>query len=78
MKEFKCPECGGKQLQEVMNNVITYTDIKITESGVDYGQIISDSGGEVIGYQCSECCYRVVDVNGDDVTDEDELFRLFK
>ena len=62
MLEFKCKECGGNELEEVMQDVTqssTINDIEELEDGslcMDYGNT-STEGGDVdnIVYQCLEC-----------------------
>jgi predicted RNA-binding Zn-ribbon protein involved in translation (DUF1610 family) len=68
--KFKCPDCGGHRIEEIMSDVTVASEITcIPEGGdLDYGEQTSD-GGVVERYQCMHCGFVVPDC-----TDCDELF----
>jgi predicted RNA-binding Zn-ribbon protein involved in translation (DUF1610 family) len=54
--EFKCPECKGDRLEEIMADVtVASVIISIGEGGdIQYGEQ-SNEGGHVERYQCMDC-----------------------
>jgi len=70
---FKCPNCGFKELDEVMTNITQYSRIAhishkndINDVVINYGDNAYD-GGDVDCYRCSRCCWTVPgmeDLNG--------------
>jgi predicted RNA-binding Zn-ribbon protein involved in translation (DUF1610 family) len=79
--KFKCPKCGGTEVEEVMTDVVQYSVIDvIDDSGaVDYKEKgVSHAGGMVNHYQCNACG----DVIGEDgeaqVGDEEDLVEWIK
>lgn len=57
---FKCPQCGGSRLEEVMENVTASTVVEsIGEGGdVEYGKV-SHEDGNVVRFQCVSCGWEV-------------------
>jgi hypothetical protein len=60
---FRCPQCGGHRLEEVMTDVFVSSEVLYcdAEGGMEYGQEAND-GGEVDRYQCLDCGWVVPDV----------------
>ena len=86
--KFKCPQCNHAVLEEVMTDVVQYSNISsIDESGaVDYDPNgVSHDGGEVAHYQCGQCgeilMFEPTDESGDcgyTVGCEEELVEWLK
>lgn len=67
--KFKCPECGETRLEEVLVDVVQYTEILdiAEEDGlpiVNYGDHMLD-GGEVTHFQCLKCGEHIADTEAE-------------
>ena len=62
--KFKCPQCGGTELQEVLDGVVTVAEItRLFSNGTcDYGKT-TDEGDYIPSYECAgrDCSYTVPD-----------------
>ena len=67
---FTCPDCGGHNIEEVMEDVIVASRvINVWEGGdIDYGEQTND-GGVVDRFQCETCGWEIPAV-----TNGEELF----
>jgi len=79
-RTFKCPDCGCKDIEEVMVSVVQFTVIDGVEWSSDdpivhYSSDRRNSeGGEVSHYQCFECGYVIIQPGGNIITTPEELF----
>ena len=76
--KFKCSNCGGKVLEEVMVDVVMSSIIKKICKGPDGGDLEYDSNiethdGEVDRYQCENCGKVITDEAGNTIKKLDEL-----
>jgi len=55
--QFKCPDCGGITLEEVMDNMEQRSNIESVDenSFVSYGNNIRTYNGKIKGYECESC-----------------------
>ena len=85
MLKFTCSECGRNRLEEVMVDVVQYSEItdiadELSEFGVasvDYGKHNTD-GGEIECYQCMDCGFVISSKEGGDVNTPEELVKWIK
>jgi hypothetical protein len=59
-KQFRCPRCGDRRLEEIMRDVVYVTEIReVFEGGdidyVDAGSAEDGGAGELDRYQCRNC-----------------------
>ena len=61
MKHFVCPACKGRHnLEEVIVDATVYNEVKgVDEEGLHYGPVGNIESGEIIGYQCAGCGYKI-------------------
>lgn len=70
--KFKCPECGGTEVEEVLCDVVQYSVISVIEvplkgngAYIDYdSKRVSHDGGNVSHYQCHKCGKDVAEMGG--------------
>ena len=79
MRKFKCSQCGGTQVEEVMKGVTQYATIEDVEIICDelvptYG-LSSYDGGDVddVFYQCSKCHLVVTEQELRELVDKQEI-----
>lgn len=74
---FKCPECKGTHLEEIMVDVLVASDVTdIQPDGfVEYGEQ-TNHGGEVKRYQCETCGYTIKDDQGWDIVTPEEMYKV--
>ena len=59
-RQFRCPRCGDRRLEEVMRDVVYVTEIQEVHEGgdldyVDTGAAAEGGAGELDRYQCRNC-----------------------
>ena len=73
--KFKCSNCVGKVLEEVMVDVVMSSVIKkiCKEGDLEYDSNIETHDGEVDRYQCENCGKVITDEAGNIITNTYEL-----
>ena len=73
-EHFKCPRCGVSRLEEIMTNVTVRSTVdEIGPFGDCHYGHDSHEDGEVEGYQCVDCGWRVPNVRN-----AEELYNWLK
>lgn len=75
--DFKCPECGHPQLEEIMVEVTVASTVKdiVVEDGIanfEYDRQTNEDG-EIERFQCVSCGHVLLDVDGEVVKDLEAL-----
>jgi len=81
--KLHCPECGNDGFHQ--NRSVSYEELFVVSFSLQ-GEIVDEeieerecNGEDSSGaYQCSSCGWKVVDNNGDSITDSDEIVEKFK
>lgn len=81
--EFKCPDCGGKELEEYVANVNLYSIVKVSEENeeiyIDWTGETETYDGDLIYYACAMCSFRITEDDGKTaITDPKELGKWLK
>lgn len=73
--KFICPECGGVDLECVTPDIeyAVSAITKIDKDGIDYGDIELTGNTSDPHFQCATCGMQIVDGDGYDILQEDEL-----
>lgn len=77
--KFKCPECAGTGIEEVMVNV-TQSSVVTDADQLDSGHVALEyelwdvDGGEVARYQCARCGFIPTDPHGQDISHPEVLY----
>ena len=61
MKHFVCPACGNKHhIDEVIVSATIINEVRwLDEEGLSYGPVGNIKDGEILGYQCAGCGYKI-------------------
>ena len=78
--QFKCPECGSKNLGQLQNVMTTYRVTEIPEDGnLEYDHHSPEIGdGTVLSHQCMDCGYELRDKHDNPVDDIMNVFEAVK
>tara|TARA_Y100000034_G_C6902213_1_gene417528 strand:+ start:3502 stop:4035 length:534 start_codon:yes stop_codon:yes gene_type:complete len=79
MLKYVCPLCGDTRLEEIMSNVqLSSVIADVSEGGdIDYEDAPGSAGdsGIVSRYQCVNCGQQLHDVDGEVITDCNDLYK---
>ena len=76
---FTCPHCKFYRLEEVMVDVVVYSEIAVIhkDGDITYGEQTNNKGS-ISQYQCMDCGYIIGEKEGGPITDCVEMVEWVK